>query len=146
MVSSQKENRRSAGLRYGLKNRCGLNAFPRSVPELQSRWAGLLASRTPSLRLLKSSNSKSHHSGATARDSHPLPYSPHLLGHPDAFKYKEQFLWLICADTITRLRALSNTRPSLRQRVLEDHLVHCFGDGRPVRFIEFQPGETPTND
>jgi hypothetical protein len=31
-------------------------------------------------------NQPSHHSGATARDSHPLPYSPHLMGHPDAFK------------------------------------------------------------
>ncbi len=53
-------------------------------------------------------NSKAHHSGATARDSHPFPYSPHFLGHPDTFKYKE--LFVIEADTITRLETLSNQR------------------------------------
>ncbi len=25
-----------------------------------------------------------HHSGGTVRDSHPLPYSPHLIGAPEA--------------------------------------------------------------
>lgn len=65
--------------------------------------------RSPGLenyRITKSSKSKSQHSGATARDSHPFPYSPHLLGHPDTFKYKEQFV--IDADTITRPPTLSN--------------------------------------
>jgi hypothetical protein len=52
-------------------------------------------------------NPESHYSGATARDSHPLPNSPHLMGHPDAFKYKEQSL--MDADTIMRSPAVSNS-------------------------------------
>jgi hypothetical protein len=71
------------------------------------------------------SNYKSHHSGATARDFNPLPYSPRLLGHPDAFKYKEQFLTAIVirADTITRFRALSNSAPNHKKGVPEVHLA-----------------------
>src|SRR5687767_14810370 len=39
-----REKKQAVGGTYiKTKNRCGLNAFPRSVPELQSRWAGLLA-------------------------------------------------------------------------------------------------------
>jgi hypothetical protein len=39
--------------------------------------------------LLWNRSLNTHHSGATARDSHPLPYSPRLTGHPDAFCCKE---------------------------------------------------------
>ena len=52
-----------------------------SVERLQSAWAGLLA--------LRKIEVVSHHSGATARDSHPLPYSP-LPGHPDACLSKDR--------------------------------------------------------
>lgn len=61
-----------------------------------------------------SNNSRAHHSGATARDSHPFPYSPHFLGHPDTFKYKE--LSAIEADTITRSERLSNQTLVLAMR------------------------------
>jgi hypothetical protein len=77
-----------------------------SVRKLRS-----IVGRSPDLKdcasLREVVNRKPHHSGATARDSHPFPYSPHLLGHPDAFKYKEQLL--IDADIITRLMRVSNS-------------------------------------
>jgi hypothetical protein len=61
------------------------------------------------LSLLSRSKQKSHHSGATARDFHPFPYSPRLPGHPDAFKYKEQSLngaeVIMCLSAVSNLRA-----------------------------------------
>jgi len=42
------------------------------------------------------------HSGATARDSHPLPYSPRFYaGHPNVFKRTEGTMFPIQAHVIT---------------------------------------------
>jgi hypothetical protein len=62
-----RKRNRSAGL---VKIRWRPEHFCASVEKAAKRWAGLLAKRTR----------RSHHSGATARDSHPLPYSPLTWG------------------------------------------------------------------
>ena len=81
--SLAKGDRRSAGFE-NVSNPGGLNAF-RGRSKLQS-----FVGRSPDLKtncLLYQTvvKQKSHHSGATARDSHPFPYSPQFAGAPDAF-------------------------------------------------------------
>jgi len=52
--------------------------------------AGLLAFASPA-------NSEAIHSGATARDSHPLPYSPRFYaGHLNAFERTAELMFLMC--------------------------------------------------
>jgi len=78
---------------------CGLNALTRDVQQAAKASTG----RSPDLEKRPSlaHNTQGHvmsfderitfslHSGATARDSHPLPYSPRTFaGHPDALTQK----------------------------------------------------------
>jgi len=59
---------------------CGLNTFSRAFKSCCNVRAGLLAFASPASREVI-------HSGATARDSHPLPYSPHFYaGHLNVFE------------------------------------------------------------
>jgi hypothetical protein len=129
-----------------------------SVQKLQSmgRSPGLENCR---FHYSRSSQQQSQHSGATARDSHPFPYSPHFLGHPDAFNYKEQFLSSLgLARTLSRVPWHCQTRllPSAgvvqstsfsccwgKQQPKGWTLNLCFANRCPVRFIRFSNSREP---
>ena len=78
-VTSSATQRRQAGdgIFFGKQNsHCGLNAFSRAFNKLQQR-----SGRSPDFA--SPLNGEVIHSGATVRDSHPLPYSPRFYaGHP----------------------------------------------------------------
>jgi hypothetical protein len=71
-----------------------------SVQKLQSTMG-----RSPGLKnrrlVLQNVNRHSHHSGATARDSHPFPYSPRQHGAPRRFSIERAAICLIAADSTT---------------------------------------------
>ena len=114
-----------------------------SVRKLQS-----IVGRSPDLKNCRfdyanRSKQKPHHSGATARDSHPFPYSPHLLGHPDAFKYKEQLS--IEADVITRARTVSNSPCTPARDVASGALLRQLHSSKIQRTFKSEE-TTSTND
>lgn len=75
----REERQAGDGISFERRIPCGLNTFSRAFTSCNSVPAGLLA--------LFIARRDKLHSGATARDSHPLPYSPRFdAGHPNAFE------------------------------------------------------------
>ena len=104
-------------------SRCGLNTFARAFKSCKSIQAGLLALIIPLRNDL--------HSGATARESHPLPYSSRFdAGHPNAFERAWNKCSRVAGRNLSRAgREVKNLRKRFLRSVAPRHTrrVRFFG-------------------